>query len=301
MELLKLTAPIYLIVALGWWLRENELYTAEVERFMTFLTYRLLLPLSIFAKVSSARLDLTGETALFLSIQLALMVVVFWVYKPLLRNQAFEAFVNTVRGNNIYLGFPVMMQLLPAELLPLGMVLASVLSPVAIFGIEVLHRFQGSAATGTQHSLWSNPLVRALLLGIPFNLLGLWHPFLNELTGTLTKPLMFLSLLVVGANFSLRAFKQLSISPAMIAVLFGKLVVFPVLFYLAAVAFGFSREYLLVGVILFSTPGAATNYILVREMGYDSKLTINATLLGTAMYLLLLPGLSYITRIIAGL
>lgn len=301
MKLLQLVAPIYIVVFIGWALRQKKIYTDEVDRFISFITYRLMLPLSIFMKISTADIAITRQTMLYFALMYALMIGYFIIYQLTYKQKGFECLVNTVRGNSIYLGFPVMMQLLPAEILPLGMVIASAVSPLTIFGIEVLYRFnryKAQSATMRKASFLRNPLVQGLLIGIVFNYFNLWHPFLDSMVTTITKPVMFLSLLIVGANFNTNSLKIKTIGKELIIILTNKIVVLPLLYVSMAYFLHFDVAYTVVGLILFATPGAVSNYVILSELQEGSDLTINATLVGTAIFLVLLPLLGYLVQMI---
>ncbi len=301
MTIFNLIVPIYSIVLLGWYLQKSGAYTPEVNKFISFITYRIMLPLSIFMKISTAEMGITRQTILFYSIMFTLLAIFFILYQLFSPKNGFECFVNSVRGNSIYLGFPVMMQLLPAEILPVGMVLASALSPSTIFGIEVFYRFnRHKKVDGTMRktSFLKNPLIQGLLLGLLFNTFNIWHPLLGDVIGQITKPVMFLSLIIVGANFNSTSLRKAELSGRMILIILSKLLVMPALFWGAATLLNFDPAYTAIGIILFSTPGAVSNYVILSELGEASDLTVNVTIFGTAAFLLLLPILGYLTQII---
>ncbi|MFW6030172.1 MAG: AEC family transporter [Halanaerobiales bacterium] len=294
MNILKLVIPIYVIVLLGWWLKDRKHYTEEVNDFISFITYRILLPLSIFDKIATAEVDINNQTILFYGVMFAQMIVYYFLWTKLDKKQGFEAFVNSVRGNVIYLGFPVMIQILPVEILPLGMVLASALSPMTLFGVEVIYRSKESGANPLK--ILKNPLVQGLLVGVIFNATGIWHPLLGEVISQATKPLMFLALIIVGANFDISSMKDTEISLRMILVIFNKLILLPIGFTAIAFLLGFEPVYIAIGIILFSSPCAVSNFVLLAELEQVSDLTTNTTIFATAAYLLMLPLIGYLVN-----
>lgn len=292
--------PLYLIIFLGWWLQYRKLYTAEVNKFITFITYRIMLPLSIFVKISTSEIAITDQTLFFFGIMLAQLLLFFIIFQKTYRQKGFESLVNSIRGNSIYLGFPIMMQLLPAPILPLGMVLASAISPLTIFGIEVLYKFnryKRNESKIRRVNFLTNPLIQGLVLGVIFNYFNIWHPLLGEVITQFTRPVMFLSLIIVGANFNTASLKQAKLSLHMAVILLIKIIVVPVMFMVAATQLKFDPGYTAVGIILFSTPGAVTNYVILSELGEASDLTVNCTIIGTALYLLLLPLIGYLVNL----
>ncbi len=296
MNILELVIPIYVIVLLGWWLKNSKHYTSEVNEFISFITYRILLPLSIFDKIATAQVDINRQTLLFYGVMFAQMIVYYFLWAKLDKKRGFEAFVNGVRGNVIYLGFPVMIQILPVEILPLGMVLASALSPMTLFGVEVIYRSKQSGANPLK--ILKNPLVQGLLVGIIFNITGLWHPLLGEVISQATKPTMFLALIIVGANFDISSMKKAEISLRMILVIINKLILLPIGFTIIAYLLGFELVYIAIGIVLFSAPCAVSNFVLLAELDQVSDLTTNTTIFATAVYLILLPLLGYIVNIL---
>lgn len=300
MAIFKLTIPIYTIVFLGWWLQYKGYYNKEVNSFISFITYRIMLPLSIFMKISTSDMEITNQTLLFFSILLVQLFIFYIFFVKLFQKQGFESFVNSIRGNSIYLGFPVMMQLLPAKILPLGMVIASAFSPITIFGIEIVYRLN-SRKNGKQMrkaSFIKNPLIQGLVLGVVFNYFNIWNPLLGDLISQITKPVMFLSLIIVGANFNTKSLKMAKLGIQMVVILLVKLIALPVIFMVTARLLNFDISYTAIGLILFSTPGGVSNYVILAELNEASDLTINCTLIGTAIYLVMLPLIGYFVSLI---
>lgn len=295
MNILKLIIPIYAIVILGWWLKANGHYTEQVDSFISFITYYILLPISIFDKIATAQVEINQQTVLFYGVMFAQLILFYFLWTKFDKKLGFEAFVNASRGNVIYLGFPVMIQLLPAALLPLGMVLASAMSPMTLFGMEMLYRSKERGAN--PFLILKNPLVQGLLVGVVFNLTGIWHPLLGELINQITKPLMFLSLIIVGANFDIRSMRNTDISLRMVLVIINKLILLPAGFTLVALLLGFEPAYVAIGIILFSSPSAVSNFVLLAELGEVSDLTTNTTIFATAAYLILLPVVGYLVNL----
>jgi hypothetical protein len=295
MNVIELVIPIYAIVALGWYLRTKKHYTVEVDKFIGFLTYRILLPISIFDKIATAEVGINQQTIQFYGVMLLQLVFFYLLWTKLDKKRGFEAFANSVRGNVIYLGFPVMIQLLPATLLPLGMVFASILSPLTLFSVEMLYRSKEGGANPFQ--ILKNPLVQGLLLGIIFNVSGIWHPLLGQVISQATTPLMFLSLIIVGANFDLSSMKQADISFRMILVIINKIIILPLGFTAFGILLGFDSALVAIGVILFSAPCAVSNFVLLSELDEVSDLSVNATIFSTAVYLLLLPVISVLVNL----
>ena len=300
MAIFKLTIPIYTIVFLGWWLQYKGYYNKEVNSFISFITYRIMLPLSIFMKISTSDMVITNQTLLFFGIMFAQLFIFYIFFTKLFQKQGFESFVNSIRGNSIYLGFPVMMQLLPANILPLGMVIASAISPITIFGIEMMYR-QNIRHSGKQMrkaSFLKNPLIQGLLLGTIFNYFNIWNPLLGDVISQITKPVMFLSLIIVGANFNTKSLKKAELSIQMIVILLVKLIAMPLIFIATALFLDFDISYTAIGIVLFSTPGAVSNYVILAELDEASDLTVNCTLIGTAIYLVMLPAIGYLVSLV---
>ncbi len=296
MDILQLIIPIYAIVALGWYLNTKKHYTKDVDRFIGFLTYRILLPISIFDKIATAEVSFNQQTVLFYGVMFVQLLFYYFLWTKLDKRRGFEAFANSVRGNVIYLGFPVMIQILPAEILPLGMVLASALSPITLFSVEMLYRSKEGGANPLE--ILKNPLVQGLMLGIIVNISGFWHPLLGQVISQATTPLMFLALIIVGANFDISSMKHADISLRMILVIFNKLILLPIGFTAIAYLLGFEPQFMAIGVILFAAPCAVSNFVLLSELNEVSDLSTNTTIFSTAVYLLILPLIGYVVNLL---
>lgn len=297
MHLLQLIAPIYTMVLIGMWLYHKGLYTKDVDKFLVFVTYYLLLPLTVFSSVTTTAVPFSKQPAIFLSLYFGLLLFFYLAYRVFYGQNCIEQVINATRGNTVYLGLPVMIHLLPSTLVPVGLVMAIIISSMNIVVVEILHSLESQGRHKLNLiGLLYNPIIAALLIGIGSNLLGVKSPFLSTTIETLTAPLVFLSLILVGGNFKHQSFLPVKAGSALAGVLISKLFIFPALFFVISLGIDLQLEYVLIGILLFATPPATTNYIVVKNMSLKGDLTIKATIIGTGLYLALLPLLGYIVN-----
>ena len=105
-----------------------------------------------------------------------------------------------------------------------------------------------------------------------------------ELLGAAALPIV---LLCVGANIRLQGLEA-SVLPTLISVA-GKLVVFPAVILLAALALELSPLETLVALVFGAVPTAASSYTLARQMGGDAPLMAAIITIQTALSFVTLP------------
>ena len=127
-----------------------------------------------------------------------------------------------------------------------------------------------------------NPLIIAVLIGLPFMFLPI------ELPGVIEKTVDYLSgcatalaLISLGAGFSLSALKG-KITLATVTS-FVKTVLHPILGVGAAYLLGFRGNELLITFIIFGTPAAVSSYIMAKNMKSDYELAGQILLISTMM------------------
>ncbi len=125
-----------------------------------------------------------------------------------------------------------------------------------------------------------NPLIIAVLLGLPFMLFGWKLPtIVNSSVNYLANSATALALISLGAGFSFQTLKG-NITLATVTSIV-KTVIHPIMGVAAAYLFGFRGNELLITFIVFGTPSAVSSYIMAKNMKSDYELAGQILLLST--------------------
>ncbi len=125
-----------------------------------------------------------------------------------------------------------------------------------------------------------NPLIIAVLLGLPFMFFGMEIPVIADKTlGYLSGSATALALVSLGASFSFAALKG-NLKLATVTALI-KTILHPIIGLCAAYLLGFREDELLIIFIVFGTPAAVSSYIMAKNMKSDYNLAGQILLLST--------------------
>ena len=131
-------------------------------------------------------------------------------------------------------------------------------------------------------SIFKNPLIRGILIGFPFCILGIKLPPIldKSLTsiGTMAVPLMLIS---IGADFKMSdltaKFKLSAIASAI------KLVILPLAVLPIAIYMGFRDSALIAILVMLGAPSAVSGYIMSKAMDNDYVLMSNIVVMTTLL------------------
>ena len=130
-----------------------------------------------------------------------------------------------------------------------------------------------------------NPLIIAVVLGLPFMIFGWELPtILNTSLGYLSDSTTALALISLGAGFSFSALKG-NITLASVTSIV-KTAIHPIIGVAAAYLCGFRGNELLITFIIFGTPAAVSSYIMAKNMKSDHELAGQILLLSTLFCIL---------------
>lgn len=239
LEILTITGPIYLTIAVGYLGVRFNLFTKADMRVLGRFVLNLALPCMIFSAVSSRDLrDILHPTYLFAYAMGSLITMAlgfFW--SRTIRRESFSSSTYNAMGmscaNSGFVGFPILLLTLPTAA---GTVLALnvIIENLLILPLLLVMAEQGQDRATPWHRTISqcfkrllvNPLVIALIAGMLVSLLNLKLPVLMTRTITLfAQASSAISLFVIGGTLfglSMRGMAR-KISP----IIAGKLLVHP--------------------------------------------------------------------------
>lgn len=275
--------PVFLLVALGAFLKRTLLPGEGAWDSLERLTYYVLFPALLFIATATADLSKVPVWGIAASLMTAIVVVsVFYLLVRVPAQRAFgwsgpqftSVFQGAVRWNT-YIAVGVASALLGERGLALAAVaLAGMIPLINVISVVVLARYAADKPAGWRNMLWHlvrNPFIWACVAGVAVNMSGIVLPkvFVNfcNVLGQASLPL---GLMIVGAGLDLR--QAWRIDTMVAAALAGKMLLMPALALSVAYFAGVTGPALAVVAIASSVPSAPNGYMLARQMGGDAPL-----------------------------
>lgn len=285
---ISVTGPIFVIIALGAWLKKIGLINEAFVEVGSRLVFVVTLPTLLFISVSKTNLDSSVDLSVCLFGLLSTLI--FWLMsealaKFVVREQRDRGVVvqGVFRSN---LGIIGLAYCFNAYGNP-GLVAASLYAGLVTILYNVLSVITlNSSINGHQNyrrilkAISLNPLIIGILLALPVSMFGIQLPKVliqsGEYFANMTLPL---ALLCTGASLNFMTLRTDPRDTLLASV--GKLIFVPLLSIIVALALGFKGVELGVIFLMAASPSAASGYAMVRAMGGNAALAANIVALTT--------------------
>ena len=285
--------PLIILIFFGTFLKSQKKLFTNPEDFFNQLekfVFNIALPVYIFSQIAQAEIDKDFDAglvlycvcAIILSCAAMIIITPFFIKSKKVRG----AYIHGIcRPNFVLLGVPLISNLTDEAgaaaavlVLPFMVPLFNILGTVILASHADKDAGDGAGGAAILNStkkilteIVKNPLIRAIIIGLPFMLFGIEIPdviqrSINHIRNTST-PLALISL---GAGVYLQAFKSKITLPLTASII--KMLVCPVIFVAAAVLIGFRGETLAVIYVLGAAPTAVVSYIMAKNMHSDAEL-----------------------------
>ncbi|MBQ1289820.1 MAG: AEC family transporter [Lachnospiraceae bacterium] len=277
---LNIVCPVFLLIALGWFLKKRGIMTAEFCSKATTLVFYWALPASLMKQVADS--DIADIFSLKFTVYAVLSVIgVFaaaWILAETLlrdKSQVSASVHGAFRSNFAYVGLPIISMITGNETLTAAiMIITFVLPMYNILAIPMFNHYNagGKQMTVKQQliSIIKNPMIIGVLLGLPFSLFHLPMPVILGTTltnlGRIASPL---GLLLIGATLRMDALSRKWQGIVLSSVI--KVLISPVVCTLLAIPLRFSMEELATIYVLHAVPSAVNSYIMTAKMGGDEE------------------------------
>lgn len=302
---LNATMPVFLVIVLGYILKQIGLFTDEFCRVGNKYVFLVALPVLLFRDIAQTNLYTDFKLSFVLycaGVTTLVFLGVWFLAAHILKDKSLVgAFAQaSVRSSAAILGIAFVENMYGnAGLAPLMIV-----SAVPLFNIYSVIILTFSA-DGGQHgteairkaciNVLKNPIIIGIVLGLPFSLLRIDIPTIPlkmiESVGATATPL---ALLVVGAGFE--GTKALAkIKPTLWATTI-KLVILPAVFLPLAIALGFHDAELVAVLIMLGSPTTVSCYVMATNMGNDGELSTSIIVLTTLLSSITLTGWIFLLR-----
>ena len=304
---LAVTAPVFLIVFLGLFLKRAQKIDDAFIATASKLVFDICLPVLMFLAILEADVDWAaqGQLAGFSIIAAVLVFLVLWWTSPLWASHPEDrgvAVQGAFRSNLGIVGLALCANAFGAQGLAVGAVLLAVVTPIynvlSVFALTRSLQPEGKLALGSLIlDIVKNPLIVAILMAFGFLLLDIHLPKIasdaGHYLGAMALPL---ALIAIGGSLSMESLRQSShLSAGVVAI---KLLIIPVLVAVAAVLYGFSGVELGCLVLMFASPTAAASFVMVRAIGGNYGLASNIIVLSTVLSALSVSAMFYGIRVL---
>ncbi len=297
--LLSSLLAVFMVIMAGFAARQFKLIDEASWRGFEAVTYHILIPALVIHTLAFAKLGGLPVLAVGGSLVLGalMMTALLLVLRPSLGRAGIDgaAFTSVYQGAvrwQTFIALAVASQQFGQEGIALMAVLIASLIPlVNVMSVLILSRYaRGEAfnARKTVLTLIKNPFIWSCAIGILLNPFAAIIPkAVGNFVDITGRGALAAGLLVAGAGLELSRLAKPKL-PHLIAV--GcKLIVMPLVVYLAALMFGLTGTPLSVALIAATVPTAAASYILARQMGGDAPLMAEIATLQTLGAMITMP------------
>lgn len=283
--------PIWVLTAIGFLAARTDVLGERAETVLGRFAFYLAMPAVLFTTLLGSdpgRLANRGLLAFVISTFLvgAVGLVVQWkVFRRPLPDQALGA-MSGAYVNSGNLGIPVAVGVLGDSSFMVAVLLFQpvVVMPMVLAAVEVGSGRRGSALRTLVLLPVRNPIILASLLGVAFSALGLTLPRLVlqplEALGAAGVPT---ALVVLGMSLNARRSPNPGGRAELGVVVASKLLLHPLVTFLACLALGVSGPLRLAAVVCAALPTAQNVYVLARQYRPDARLPRDAVLVSTAL------------------
>jgi len=299
----NLILPIFLVIGAGCAIRQKGLFTDDYVKRSIKLIYYIFLPAKLFLDISGTDIKAAFSLPFLCVIGIGSVVqfLLAWLGGSLLckdkRKQS--AFSHACfRGNFVYMGVALLQDIYGGVVPETAMILALLMPLYNIQGAILMSVKEGRGSVRLSKILLDilkNPMILALLAGMPFALLEIPLPHL------VTKTLEYfrsgtsiMALLVVGASLRLDTVRRdfrllLKISGI-------KLLLMPAIWVVMAMAAGLTTVQTVVLAMVGGMPSAINVFVITDQMGGDGELACGAVVMTHLVSLFTVTGMALLMR-----
>ncbi|MFN2744618.1 AEC family transporter [Bacillus sp. z60-18] len=314
LNILILLAPIFFVIALGWFAGHFGSYDAKSAKGVSTLVTKYALPAHFVSSILSTPKD-KFYSQIPLMVSLILGIVGFYVIILLLLRFLFKYpltnasmfSLNSAQPTFAFMGIPVLGSLFGAQEIAIpiaitGIVVNAMLDPLAII-VGTVGRSSKKESENSD-SLWkvtgksilhglSEPLAFAPLASIILVLFGLQIPELpQKMLDMIGNTTSGIALFAVGVTVGIR---QIKFSMPALSIALLKVAAQPALMFVIAMAVGLSSADLTIAVLLVAFPGSAVAAMIATNFESQEAETASAFVISAVLSIVTLPILIAIT------
>lgn len=279
--------PVFIVVLVGYIMRRRGTVDENFVGSISNVVFYYALPARMFLDVATSDfMELMNLRFVAVTV-LGTIGVFFAAWLVMSRcfhdGRTIAAAVHSAyRGNYIYIGLPIIQNILQTEYVACSVLILTFVLPVYnILGVLILSWYSGDMSQVKPGNLLmtilKNPMIIAVILGVLYGLTGLPMPYAAERSltylGAIATPM---ALLMIGARMVGNSVK--GEEKVLRLILLFKLVLGPLVMTLIAVFLGLPQEEIVSIFVLFAVPTAMNVFIMTKSMGGDDGIAANAIL-----------------------
>ncbi|MEF9946432.1 MAG: AEC family transporter [Lachnospiraceae bacterium] len=284
----SVVCPLFLMMALGYFLRKIGLFTEDFLRQLNKLCFSVFLPTILFMNVYDSDFSVSFQPRLVIFAVLCVltMFAVLLLLVPHFEKSNLRRGVmiqGIFRSNYILFGLPMAASLFGASKTGTTAVLIAFVIPLFnLLSVVALEIFQGSKVDIKRIliGIIKNPLILGAAAAFAFLLSGIRLPLILEQTvRDISKIATPLALIILGGSFT---FSRLQPNLKHIfAAVSGRLVLIPLCFVSLSIALGFRGVELGALLAMFASPTAVSSFTMAQQMQADDELAGQIVVVGS--------------------
>ncbi len=285
----NIVAPVFLIIAVGYFSKKRKIINEAFVDVTSKFVFQISLPVFIFLKISELDLSQVFELKqiFYIYIGTFLTYLIIWLAStPFIKNPKDKsAFIQgAFRGNYAIIGLALISNLFGNDALGKATLTLAFLLPLYnVLAVIVLIVPKHSGKVNIKPIVFEillNPLILAVIIGLPFSYFKIHIPEMFSSTGTFLADLALpLALIGIGGSLNTENLKRASdlafISSAI------KIIAIPLVLTIGALLLGYKNDDLGIMFIVFACPTAIASFVMADAMGANSKLAGNIIMITT--------------------
>ena len=293
--------PVVLLVAFGYFLKQQGYFNKTTIAQLNKLCFDLLLPIVTFDNIRRTNLNEVFDLRFVLyaagSIFIAIFLLIILV--PLFETDRKKQGViiqGTFRSNFVMLGIPLSSYIAGENSAVLASMLIMVIIPIFNAAAVILLSIYGGCTVNKKRlitDVLKNHMIIASALGIIVSLLHSPIPhFLDKSLTDIGKVGSVFPIIVLGAMLD---FSKLSANfKSLLITVIGKLIGMPLIFITSAIYLGFSSNAIVALVALYGSPTAVISAVMAEQLGCDHELAAQVVIFSTVMSCITIFGLVFV-------
>jgi malonate transporter and related proteins len=291
--------PVFLLILIGWLLVKSTYMKAEMGEALGDLVFRVAVPVLLFKTIATS--DFHGASPIRLWIAYFCGVAVTWTLGHLLATRLFGrdrrigvlAGISSAFANNVFIGLPLVSQLVGTDGIVALSILLAVHLPIMMIAGTILMEQAEAKETGKQpenlkkvivqigRNLVSNPLVVGLVAGSVFHILtipvsGVLKTVVDQIA-VMAAPAALLSLGMAVEKYGTSESLRLSASVGLL-----KLIVLPASVWAACTLLGLNANWTAAMVLTASVPTGVNAWLIANRFGVGHGLAAATITMTTA-------------------
>ena len=315
---LNATIPLFILIALGFFLRKVKIVDAPFLKTANKFNFKLTLPMLLFVDLAGTDFRETFDLKFLLFCAIATSIA-FWgtwgLAKAFIKdkNSRGEFVQACYRSSAAVMGLALIQNIYGSS----GMAGMMMLGCVPLYNIYAVILLQtespegetvnadGTISTGSKKGsgkikkavlgILTNPIVIGIVLGLVSSLIGIQYPtIIQKALDYVARLATPLALICIGAEFSFaNAFKKIKLSAIAACV---KIILLPVIFTTIAILMGYRMEKLVAIFIMLAGPTTPSCFIMAKQYGFEGTVTSSTVVLTTLFTSVTLTAFIFILR-----